>query len=318
MFRGMEYVYAVYQEKSISRAAERLCISQPSLSANIKRIEGKVGYPLFDRSTKPLSLTECGERYIRSVEQIMAIENEFSDYVNDWGDLKTGNLVLGGSSLFASWVLPGLIGRFSVRYPKVHVELIEESTAELARLLQQGRIDMMLDNCRLDPRLFDHAVYREETLFLAVPRKFPAIRGASPYMVSREMIVTGGWKDESVKSVPLKLFAQEPFVMLKPENDTRKRAVEILQTAGITPDISLELDQQLTSYHVVCSGLGIAFVSDTLISEVPARPDVVYFKLPAGRRSRSLRFYWKAGRYQTRAMQEFLKLTTTTPTHPKN
>ena len=198
------------------------------------------------------------------------------------------------------------------------MELIEESTAELARLLQQGRIDMMLDNCRLDPRLFDHAVYREETLFLAVPRKFPAIRGASPYMVSREMIVTGGWKDESVKSVPLKLFAQEPFVMLKPENDTRKRAVEILQTAGITPDISLELDQQLTSYHVVCSGLGIAFVSDTLISEVPARPDVVYFKLPAGRRSRSLRFYWKAGRYQTRAMQEFLKLTTTTPTHPQN
>ncbi len=47
MFRGMEYVYTVYQEKSISRAAERLCISQPSLSANIKRIEAKVGYPLL-------------------------------------------------------------------------------------------------------------------------------------------------------------------------------------------------------------------------------------------------------------------------------
>ncbi len=318
MFRGMEYVYAVYQEKSISRAAERLCISQPSLSANIKRIEGKVGYPLFDRSTKPLSLTECGEKYIQSIEKIMAVENEFADYVNDWGDLKTGSLVLGGSSLFASWVLPGLIGRFSARYPKVHVELVEESTAELARLLQQGRIDMMLDNCKLDPKLFDHAVYREETLFLAVPYKFPAIREASPYIVSREMIVTGGWKDESVKPVPLELFALEPFVMLKPENDTRKRAVEILQTAGITPDISLELDQQLTSYHVVCSGLGIAFVSDTLIREVPARPDVVYFKLPAARRSRSLRFYWKAGRYRTRAMEEFLKLTTTTPTHPQN
>lgn len=318
MFRGMEYVYAVYQEKSISRAAERLCISQPSLSANIKRIEGKVGYPLFDRSTKPLSLTECGERYIRSVEQIRAIENEFSDYVNDWGDLKTGNLVLGGSSLFASWVLPGLIGHFSARYPKVHVELVEESTAELARLLQQGRIDMMLDNCRLDPQLFDHAVYREEILFLAVPRQFPAIREASPYIVSREMIVTGHWKDESVKPVPLKLFAQEPFVMLKPENDTRKRAVEILQTAGITPEVALELDQQLTSYHVVCSGLGVAFVSDTLIREVPARPDVVYFKLPKDRRSRSLRFYWKAGRYQTRAMQEFLKLTTPPTPPPQN
>ena len=84
--------------------------------------------------------------------------------------------------------------------------------------------------------------------------------------------------------------------MLKPENDTRKRAVEILERAGISPEISLELDQQLTSYHVVCSGLGIAFVSDTLIRKVPARSNVAYFKLPEGRRSRNLSFYWKAGK----------------------
>ena len=235
MFRGMEYVHAVYQEKSISRAAERLCISQPSLSANIKRIEGKVGYPLFDRSTKPLSLTECGEKYIQSIEKIMAVENEFADYVNDWGELKTGRLVLGGSSLFASWVLPGLIGSFSVCYPKVHVELVEESTAELARLLQQGRIDMMLDNCKLDPLLFDHTIYREETLFLAVPRQFPAAEQAAAYILSKEMIETGKWKEKSVKPVPLKFFTEAPFVMLKPENDTRKRAVEILELGRNQP-----------------------------------------------------------------------------------
>lgn len=311
MFRGMEYVYAVYQEKSISRAAERLCISQPSLSANIKRVEGKVGYPLFDRSTKPLSLTECGEHYIRAVERIQAVETEFSDYASDWGELKTGSLILGGSSLFASWVLPGLIGRFSARYPRIHVELQEESSAELAHLLQQGRIDLILDNCQLDSSLFDHMVYREETLFLAVPRTFPSVREASAYVLSREMITTGYWREEAVKPVPLEFFAGDPFVMLKPENDTRKRAMEILQSAGITPEITLELDQQLTSYHVVCSGLGIAFVSDTLISEVSARSDVVYFKLPEGRRSRALSFYWKAGRYKSRAMQEFLKLAST-------
>ena len=66
MFQGMKYIYAVYQEKSVSKAAERLCISQPSLSASIRRTEEKVGYPLFDRSTKPLSLTECGEKYIHA------------------------------------------------------------------------------------------------------------------------------------------------------------------------------------------------------------------------------------------------------------
>ena len=95
MFQGMGYVYAVYQEGSVSKAAKQLCISQPSLSANIKRIEDRIGYPLFDRSTKPLTLTDCGETYIHAVEQMMETEREFVNYVNDWGILKTGSLILG-------------------------------------------------------------------------------------------------------------------------------------------------------------------------------------------------------------------------------
>lgn len=96
MFQGMEYVYEVYKEKSFSKAAASLFISQPSLSTNVRRVENRIGYPIFDRSTKPLSLTECGRQYIQCVERIMNIERDFSDFINDWGDLKTGNLILGG------------------------------------------------------------------------------------------------------------------------------------------------------------------------------------------------------------------------------
>ena len=103
MFQGMEYIYTVYQEKSFSKAARKLFISQPSLSATVKRVEEHIGYPIFDRSTKPLTLTEFGKRYISSVEQIICVEHEFSSFMNDWGGLKTGKLVLGGSSLFSSW-----------------------------------------------------------------------------------------------------------------------------------------------------------------------------------------------------------------------
>ena len=92
MFQGMEYIYTVYQEKSFSKAARKLFISQPSLSATVKRVEEHIGYPIFDRSTKPLTLTEFGKRYISSVEQIISVEHEFSSFMNDWGGLKTGKL----------------------------------------------------------------------------------------------------------------------------------------------------------------------------------------------------------------------------------
>lgn len=98
MFQGMEYVYEVYKQKSFSKAAAKLYISQPSLSANVKRIEKKVGYPLFDRSTKPLELTECGKQYIHAVHQIMTATTEFETFINDFGELRPAPCTSAGAT----------------------------------------------------------------------------------------------------------------------------------------------------------------------------------------------------------------------------
>ena len=306
MFQGMEYIYTVYQEKSFSKAARKLFISQPSLSATVKRIEEHIGYPIFDRSTKPLTLTEFGKRYISSVEQIISVEHEFSSFMNDWGGLKTGKLVLGGSSLFSSWVLPPLIGSFTRQFPMVKVELIEENTSELKALLQNGGIDLMIDNCQLDKTAFDSRIYRKEYLLLAVPKALEVNRVTARYQIPAEMIHDGSFLDRDIAPVPLEPFGKEPYIMLKPDNDTRKRAMKILAGRNITPDIRFELDQQLTSYNITCSGMGISFISDTLIKQVPIHPGVVYYKLDDVLCQRNLYFYWKNGRYFSRAMEEFL------------
>ena len=288
MFQGMEYIYTVYQEKSFSKAARKLFISQPSLSATVKRVEEHIGYPIFDRSTKPLTLTEFGKRYISSVEQIISVEHEFSSFMNDWGGLKTGKLVLGGSSLFSSWVLPPLIGSFTRQFPMLKVELMEENTSELKLLLQNGGIDLMIDNCQLDKTAFDSRVYRTEYLLLAVPAALDVNREAARYQIPLEMIHDGSFLDSSIAPVPLERFSGEPYI--------------------ITPDIRFELDQQLTSYNITCSGMGISFISDTLIKQVPFHPGVVYYKLDGSLCQRNLYFYWKNGRYFSRAMEEFLNI----------
>ena len=307
MFQGMEYVYMVYKEKSFSKAAQKLFISQPSLSATIKRVESKIGYPIFDRSTKPITLTQCGEKYIKSVEQMLSSEKEFLNFLNDWGELKVGSLVLGGSSLFSSWVLPPLMGEFNKCFPHVKVELAEESTTELAALLQKGEIDFMIDNCVMDASAFDSRVYHDEHLLLAVPRHFLSAQAAAKYQVSSKTIYDGTFLEKHIPAVPLQLFKDDPFIMLKPENDTGKRATELLQKYRINPIVLFQLDQQLTAYNITCSGMGISFVSDTLITRVPPHPAVLYYKLDENISCRKIFFYWKSGRYFTRAMEEFLK-----------
>lgn len=308
MFQGLEYVYEVYKEKSFSKAAQNLFISQPSLSATIKRIEKKVGYPIFDRGTKPLGMTECGEQYIRAVEKIKAAENEFMNFVNDWGDLKIGTLILGGSSLFSSWILPQLMGQFSREYPMVKMILVEESTGKLEELLQNGGVDLVIDNCLLDSTVFDSCLYQEEHLLLAVPENFSINEQLKAYQIQTEDIKNGSFLEQEVPIVPLEMFREEPFVVLKPENDTGKRATDICQAHGFAPRILFELDQQQTAYNITCSGLGISFISDTLVSKGSDNPNVVYYKLDSENSSRNLYFYWKKGRYFSRTMEEFLKL----------
>lgn len=309
MFQGMEYVYEVYKEKSFSRAAAKLFISQPSLSANVRRVENRIGYPIFDRSTKPLSLTECGKQYIQCVERIMNIEKDFSDFINDWGGLKTGSLVLGGSNLFSSWFLPPMIAEFAARYPHIQIRLVEESTVKLTKMLQRGIIDLVLDNTNLDPEIFDSSLYQEEHLILAVPRSFSINKKLKDFQLSVCDIKTGKFLDTDFPSVPFSRFRKEPFIMLKPENDTGKRARDICRENHFEPVVVFEMDQQMTSYNVTCSGMGISFIGDIMVSKVSPDPNVVYYKLPLKDNCRNICFYWKKGRYLSRAMEEFLKMS---------
>lgn len=94
MLEKMEYVYAVYKERSFSKAAKKMFISQPALSKMVKKAEQNIGAPIFDRSTIPVSLTPEGEKYIKAVESIYQIEDNVMRYFKDLNELKIGKISL--------------------------------------------------------------------------------------------------------------------------------------------------------------------------------------------------------------------------------
>lgn len=162
-----------------------------------------------------------------------------------------------------------------------------------------------MDNCLLEETVFDHCVFQKEHLLLAVPLSFPVNNSLKEYQISIDDIKNNNFLSQNVKAVPLKAFREEPFIMLKPENDTGKRALNICRRNHFHPHVVFELDQQLTAYNITCSGMGISFIGDMLISRVPDNPQLVYYKLPLEGSTRNVYFYWKKGRYFSRAMEEF-------------
>lgn len=306
MFTWKEYVYEVYREKSFSKAAQNLYISQPSLSARIKKVEERVGFPLFDRSTSPLQLTEVGEVYIEAAEEIFQIEQRVENYINNLTTLKTGHLSIGASTLFAAYVIPPLITRFKQKFPDVQIQITEGNTAQLEALLGNNALDFVIDNYHYDSILYNKELYRKENILLAVPKHFPVNKALERYQLSYDSIKSKSYLNDSYPAVPLRSFSKLPFIMLTPGNDTRMCGDRLCREAGFHPNIILELNQQSTAYMAASTKLGATFISDILVSQLPSFENLAYYKLDGESAKRQVFFYYKNHKYKTRAMEEFL------------
>lgn len=308
MFVWKKYVYEVYKERSFTKAAQNLYISQPSLSARIKKIEVIIGEPLFDRSTTPLQLTEVGKVYIEAAEEITQIEQRVENYINDLAGLKTGNLAVGASTLFAAYVVPSLITQFNQKFPDVHIQLIEGNTAELEEMLGSNALDFVIDNYHYDSILYNKELYCEENILLAVPKHFAINEELGMYQLSYKNIKNKNYLNQKYPAVPLGRFADLPFIMLTQGNDTRTRGDRLCRNVGFKPNIVLEFNQQSTAYMASSTQLGATFISDILVSQLPAFENLVYYKLDGEEAKRKVFFYYKTHKYKTRVMEEFIRM----------
>ena len=308
MFVWKKYVYEVYKERSFTKAAQNLYISQPSLSARIKKIEEIIGEPLFDRSTTPLQLTEVGKVYIEAAEEITQIEQRVENYINDLAGLKTGNLAVGASTLFAAYVVPSLITQFNQKFPDVHIQLIEGNTAELEEMLGSNALDFVIDNYHYDSILYNKELYCEENILLAVPKHFAVNEELGMYQLSYKNIKNKNYLNQKYPAVPLGRFADLPFIMLTQGNDTRTRGDRLCRNVGFKPNIVLEFNQQSTAYMASSTQLGATFISDILVSQLPTFENLVYYKLDGEEAKRKVFFYYKTHKYKTRVMEEFVRL----------
>lgn len=308
MFTGIEYVYEVYKERSFSQAASNLYISQPSLSGTIKRIEKEIGYEIFDRSTKPIGITDIGMKYIEMIKKILELEYNFDEYINDVEALEAGRVSIGGTHQYTSYMLPPIISKFIEKYPKVKVDIVEAKSSNLIKYLNEGVIDIAVDNYKYDENEYVKQFKFKDNILLAVPKKIHSNEFIKDFAINYDDIMSGNFLNDSVDSVPLKIFKDEPFILLKEGNDTRTRADKKFNYEKIEPKIILELEQQITSYNLTSYGIGISFISDFLIRHVGPNPNIYLYKLNKYETDRDISFYYKKTKFLSKAVREFLKI----------
>ena len=137
-----QYMITVFQEGSITNAAKKLYVSQPSLSQMIKLVEGNLGTPIFNRSTDPLTLTYAGEKYIEAAQKILTINANLAREIEEINDEEHGKIRLGIPVQRGIQVLPYVIPKFYELYPYVDIEIAEFGSSATEKLVLDGSVDM--------------------------------------------------------------------------------------------------------------------------------------------------------------------------------
>lgn len=305
MFQKYKYVLAVYEEGCFTKAAERLFISQPSLSVAVSNIEKKIGAPLFERCGKQLKLTVVGQAYIYAAQKMQQSEDSFFKQLEDLNGLQTGKLVIGGSNFLCSYVLPQLFSSFRSKYPNVEITLIEGNSMHLKEMLINEEVDLVIDNFEDCGQIFEMYPLIDEHILLCVPSKYSVNELLKDYQISPRNTS----EIKSVSSVNFSAFSDIPFVLLKSGNDMYERANILFNDNGIVPNVVLCVDQLNISYALAESGLGACFITDTFFQYRTQTTNTVLYKLNNAYAERKLNIVYKKGRYCTKAMQEFIKIT---------
>ena len=142
--KDLNYLIAIYEEKSISRAAERLYMAQSSLSQFLTNYERALGYRIFVRTANGVRPTEAGELLLSYAYKATAEYKRVQDEMQDTANLKSGSVILGINTFRGSYLLPPVLNAFHMKYPNLHVKVVDGRSRMLEQLLTNGDLDLAL------------------------------------------------------------------------------------------------------------------------------------------------------------------------------
>ncbi|TVP42522.1 MAG: LysR family transcriptional regulator [Gemmatimonadales bacterium] len=260
--RQLRYFLAVAEELHFSQAAARIGVSQPSLSAQIQRLESTLGCRLLHRDRRTVGLTDEGSVFVARARSILREVDHAVREVRDRRDGIEGELRIAFTGSAGFRILPDLVGSFRSERPRVNVSLQELPTARQLDALESGHVDAcLLRDPPEDPNL-DQLPLLSESLVVALPRSH---------------------RLASLKRVPLVELASEPFIF-QPRIDGLRfhdTILSVCQEAGFFPQIVQEAENIQTHVSLVAAGIGISILPG--IARGLRHPGIVY--RPIGPRS---------------------------------
>ena len=279
--RQLEYFQMASRLRNITRAAERLRVSQPNITVAIKKLEAELGIQLFDRSQKQLALTPEGAVFLNRIELALRNIQDAVLEVNDYKQLQKGTIKIGIPPMMGAYVFSKIFSSFQKKYSHLDIYLHEEGSMSIREQLERDELDFGII-------IISGASHNLQLLPMTTSQIVACVPENSPLAA----------KDRLTKED----IAAANVIMLKEGSFLRQTILGKLKEQSITPNIVLESNQVVTIKGLVASGVGISFLLDMVLEDAPGVKTIPLEEplfVDVG-------LAWKKDRYISKAAQSFI------------
>lgn len=243
-FKILEYIIAISEAKNVTKAAEKLYISQSGLNQQLIKTEKELGTPLFYRTNKEMKLTLAGQIYVSNAKRILKMAQNCVTQIQDLTDNPTGTISYGlpfehGVDLFID-----ISEEFSHRFPNVSVSLMEQTVKEMEEKIANDQLDLafIMTDEKPSTNLYDFVTLCTEKLVLGIPTTHPLAQLAAP-------------PNKPLHTLDLVRLKDAHFAFMFAGSTMRKIIDPLFEDAGFIPDIRYETMMNNALYRLVDKGL---------------------------------------------------------------
>jgi len=296
-FRELNYVLAIAKYQNITKAAEALYVSQPTLSKFLIGLEDELGIKLFRKLGHKYVLTYAGERYVDHALQIQRLKNDLDIELADIIKRDVGVLNVAFARMRCTYVLPGSLPAFKKKYPNVKVNVFEGSSDENDRRVLEGQADIAFYSAPSELNsLMEYESLGEEELLICTCKDHPIGRFSEP--------------NPSGKYPKLNpaLLENELIIMMHSDQRTRQITDTVFHDLGIRFDNVLYTSNLPAIIELVAKGYGISFVHETHLKHRAGNTPISCYSFSTGRIMSEFVATYRKGSYIPKYARDYIEL----------
>ena len=266
-FTNLQYFLAIAIHKNLTKTAQELYISQPTLTKFLQKLEKEMGGKLFRKNGHQYELTFLGQRYLEYARKVTTLNQDWLKELSDMSSSFEGELNIAIPPMRSACLIPQILPAFHEKHPGVHVNFFEYGQLIQDRLLTEANLDFaILSDWQTHPNLNYELIMTEEML-LILPPGHPTGEKAV-----RQEGCHYPWID-------LSLLSKEPFILHFPDQNTGRAARQLFDQYHIQPPVPFQTSNSQTCIQLAAQGLGASFTPESYVRHAAPLWPVNFFSV---------------------------------------